>query len=104
MSSQPDTYDTPVISSAAHVREYFVPRDGISHAVISAEIRFYLGNDTLVQPGNYVVCDGRIFSTLLTFVGSYANRILASSQNSLTGRNTQGYYVFASGYLTTVGI
>jgi hypothetical protein len=104
MSSQPGNNDTPVVSSATHVKEYFIPRDGISNAVISAEIRFYLGNDTLVQPGNYVVCDGRLFSTLVTFVVSYANHIVAPSQNPLTGRNTQGFYVFASGHLTTVGI
>lgn len=38
------------------MNEYFVPRDGIDREVISADICRYLGNDALVRPGHYEVC------------------------------------------------
>jgi hypothetical protein len=57
MSPQPGNTDTAVVSSTAHLKEYFIPRDSISRDVISADIRLYLGNDALLRPGICIVCD-----------------------------------------------
>ncbi|KAH0548005.1 hypothetical protein GP486_008254 [Trichoglossum hirsutum] len=35
--------------------QYFIPGDGISREVITADICRYLGNDALVRPGQYQV-------------------------------------------------
>lgn len=51
--------DAPILRLTARSKEYFVPREGISWDVISADIRIYLGNDALVRPSNYIVCDER---------------------------------------------
>jgi len=47
----------PAHSAIARQNEYFIPGDGIDHAVITADICRYLGNDALVRPGTYLdVC------------------------------------------------
>jgi len=40
----------------AMTNEYFIPKDGIDREVITADICRYLGNKSLVRPGNYEVC------------------------------------------------
>ena len=37
------------------LRNWFVPRDGISREVISADIQRFLGNDATVRPGKEVI-------------------------------------------------
>ena len=58
--------------------EYFIPGDGISREVITADICRYLGADALVRPGIYY--------------------------DETTGRAIRGYYVTAYRNLTTAMI
>lgn len=37
------------------LRNWFVPKDGISREVISADIQRFLGNDATVRPGKEVI-------------------------------------------------
>ncbi|KAE9365102.1 hypothetical protein N431DRAFT_300477, partial [Stipitochalara longipes BDJ] len=62
----------------ARTNEYFVPKDGIDHEVITADICRYLGNDALVRPGNY--------------------------ENPQTRQIQQGYFITAYRNLTTAMI
>ncbi|KAH7400166.1 hypothetical protein BKA64DRAFT_476298 [Cadophora sp. MPI-SDFR-AT-0126] len=57
---------------------YFLPGDGISREVISAEITRYLGNDALVQPG--------------------------TSKDPSTGLKVHGYFITASRNLNSAMI
>lgn len=56
-SPQDEERDRDRRSQIVSVRtnEYWVPRDGIDHDVINADICRYLGNDARVRPGNYEV-------------------------------------------------
>ena len=40
-------------AGSARMNEFFVPEDGIDREVITADICRYLGEDTLVRPGNF---------------------------------------------------
>ena len=72
----------PQGAGPARLKEYFVPREGIDREVITADIRLYLGNETLVRPGNFEV-SGKIFCELM----------LTVMQNPHTGKIQQGYYI-----------
>lgn len=43
-------------STAGRRNQYFVPGEGISRNVISADICKYLDNDATIKPGTYQVC------------------------------------------------
>lgn len=43
------------------LRNWFVPKDGISREVISADIQRFLGNDATVRPGKDVVNGKEVF-------------------------------------------
>jgi hypothetical protein len=73
--------------------EYFVSREGIDRAVITADIRRYLGPDALVRPGSYEV------SILTSFINEGE---LIMSQRPETKQMCHGYFITAYRNLTPV--
>jgi hypothetical protein len=73
-----NAFDSRHTINSRRENEYFVPQDGIDREVITADICRYLGNDSIVRPGNY--------------------------ENPQTRQIQQGYFITAYRNLTTAMI